>query len=91
MHVSFFVGVRLPHKVILNRLQWQFKRFPYGSSEKVCVFKTALTFVDSVAEIWGPLINGLAILIVSKALTKDPEELVNLLEQYKVSRYHGII
>lgn len=68
----------------MNRLQWQFKRFPYSSTEKVCVFKTALTFVDSVAEIWGPLMNGLTILVVPKALTQDPEELVNLLEEYKV-------
>lgn len=79
-------GVRLPHKVILNRLQWQFKQFPYSSTEEVCVFKTALTFVDSVSEIWGPLINGLSILVVSKALTKDPEKLINLLDKYKIER-----
>lgn len=50
-------GVRLPHSIIQNRLQWQFEAFPYADSERTCVFKTALTFVDSVAEIWGPLLN----------------------------------
>ncbi|KAJ8964558.1 hypothetical protein NQ314_004860 [Rhamnusium bicolor] len=79
-------GVRLPHKVILNRLQWQFKRFPYSNTENVCVFKTALTFLDSVAEIWGPLINGLSVLVVSKALTKDPEKMITLLEEYQIER-----
>uniref|UniRef100_A0AAR5Q839 AMP-dependent synthetase/ligase domain-containing protein n=1 Tax=Dendroctonus ponderosae TaxID=77166 RepID=A0AAR5Q839_DENPD len=79
-------GVRLPHKVILNRLQWQFKRFPYSLTEKMCVFKTALTFVDSVSEIWGPLLNGLCILVVPKALTKDPEKLVNLIDEYQIER-----
>ncbi|KAF7285868.1 hypothetical protein GWI33_009545 [Rhynchophorus ferrugineus] len=79
-------GVRLPHKVILNRLHWQFKRFPYSSTEKVCVFKTALTFVDSVSEIWGPLINGLSVLVVPKALTKDPEKLINLIDEYQIER-----
>lgn len=74
----------MPHKVILNRLQWQFKRFPYTDTEKVCVFKTALTFVDSVSEIWGPLINGLSLVVVPKALTKDPEKLIDLLDEYKV-------
>lgn len=77
-------GVRIPHKAIMNRLQWQFKTFPYGVSEKVCVFKTALTFVDSVAEIWGPLINGLSLLVVPKTITKDPEAFVELVERYKV-------
>lgn len=68
----------------MNRLQWQFKRFPYSSTETTCVFKTALTFVDSVPEIWGPLINGLTILVVPKMVTQDPEALVDLLEEYKV-------
>nr|ATB56363.1 Ebony2 [Leptinotarsa decemlineata] len=79
-------GVRLPHKVILNRLQWQFKRFPYSNTENVCVFKTALTFVDSVSEIWGPLLRGRSILVVPKVITKDPENLIALLEKYKVER-----
>lgn len=82
--LCFSVGVRLPHRVILNRLQWQFRSFPYSQTEKVCVFKTALTFVDSVCEIWGPLISGLSILVVPKALTKDPEKLVNLIDEYQV-------
>lgn len=51
-------GVRLPHSIVLNRLQWQFEAFPYSPTEKTGVFKTALTFVDSVSEIWGPLLNG---------------------------------
>lgn len=56
--MNWKLGVRLPHSIILNRLQWQFETFPYSNTEKVGVFKTALTFVDSVAELWGPLING---------------------------------
>lgn len=76
----------MPHKVILNRLQWQFKTFPYATTEKVCVFKTALTFVDSVSEIWGPLVNGLTILVVPKVVTQDPEKLIGLLDGYKVER-----
>lgn len=50
----------------------------------MCVFKTALTFVDSVSEIWGPLINGLSLVVVTKTLTKDPEKLIDLLDEYKV-------
>ncbi|XP_004533561.1 uncharacterized protein LOC101450328 [Ceratitis capitata] len=79
-------GVRLPHEVILNRLQWQWHTFPYASTEQVSVFKTALTFVDSVSELWGPLMCGLSILVVPKVITKDPERLVDLLEKYKIRR-----
>ncbi|KAK4875342.1 hypothetical protein RN001_011764 [Aquatica leii] len=79
-------GVRLPHVMILNRLQWQFKTFPYSNTETICVFKTALTFVDSVSEIWGPLINGRTLLVVPKFVTQNPEELVSVLEKYKIER-----
>lgn len=79
-------GVRLPHSIILNRLQWQWETFPYSSEESIGVFKTALTFVDSISELWGPLLNGMAILVIPKAITKDPERLVTLLDQYKIRR-----
>lgn len=79
-------GVRLPHTTILNRLQWQFKTFPYSKTETTGVFKTALTFVDSVSEIWGPLLNGLAVVVVPKTITQDPERLVTVLEKYKIER-----
>ncbi|XP_077302857.1 nonribosomal peptide synthetase ebony [Arctopsyche grandis] len=79
-------GVRLPHDIILNRLQWQFNEFPYSKTEKICIFKTALTFVDSVCEIWGPLLNGLTLLVIPKHITRDPQKLVDELSTYKIER-----
>lgn len=79
-------GVRLPHQVVLNRLHWQWCAFPYGSEEHTCVFKTALTFVDSVAELWGPLLQGRNVLVVPRDVTKDPERLLHVLEEQKVQR-----
>lgn len=79
-------GVKLEHKTVLNRLNWQFKAFPYELSEDHCVFKTSLTFVDSVCEIWGPLIKARSLLIIPKTITVNPEHLVSLLDRYKVGR-----
>nr|CAD7434172.1 unnamed protein product [Timema monikensis] len=79
-------GVRLSHRTVLNRLRWQWRVFPYGPEESICVFKTALTFVDSVSEMWGPLLCGRTILVVPRDVTKDPERLVALLEQHRVGR-----
>uniref|UniRef100_A0A1L8DZM3 Putative acyl-coa synthetase n=2 Tax=Nyssomyia neivai TaxID=330878 RepID=A0A1L8DZM3_9DIPT len=79
-------GVRLPHSIIANRLSWQWDEFPYSPTEKVGVFKTALTFVDHISEIWGPLLNEMALLCITKDCTKNPEKLVNLLEEHKVER-----
>ncbi|XP_075232512.1 nonribosomal peptide synthetase ebony [Lycorma delicatula] len=81
-------GVRIPHSAILNRLTWQWREFPYGKNEHICVFKTALTFVDAVSEIWGPLLSPKprSILVVPRQVTKDPERLISLLEEFKVER-----
>ncbi|XP_025206776.1 uncharacterized protein LOC112602747 [Melanaphis sacchari] len=81
-------GVRLPHCVIFNRLNWQWNRFPYSDTEHTCVFKTSLTFVDSVAEIWAPLLHDAprCLIVIPKAITKDPERLINILHKNKIER-----
>ncbi|XP_017788181.1 PREDICTED: tyrocidine synthase 3 [Habropoda laboriosa] len=79
-------GVLLPHATVLNRLQWQWRELPYAADEEHCVFKTSLTFIDSVSEIWGPLLQGRTLVIVSKHVTRDPEKFVAVLEKYDIQR-----
>ncbi|KAJ0170911.1 hypothetical protein K1T71_013683 [Dendrolimus kikuchii] len=79
-------GVRLSYSAICNRLWWQFHTFPYTETEAICVWKTALTFVDSVCEIWGPLLYGRSLLILSRETTRDPQKLVRVLAENKVER-----
>lgn len=78
-------GVRLEHATILHRLNWQWRTFPYGPTEVGC-FKTALTFVDSIAEIWAPLLIGRPIEIVSKSVTQDAQRFIDLLDRCKITR-----
>lgn len=78
-------GVRLTHKNISYRLNWQWRTFPFIPGE-VCCFKTALTFVDSIAEIWAPLLKGVPIVIVPKIITQNPEVFVAILESHCVTR-----
>ena len=49
-------GARITHKATFNRIMWQWETFPYRPND-VCIFKTTLTFVDSISEIWGPLLQ----------------------------------
>ena len=71
----------------MNRLRWQWQEFPYSATEKICAFKTTLTFVDSVSEIWGPLLNGLVLLIIPRLITKDPQQLAKILDNEKVEYF----
>ena len=78
-------GVRHLHRAALNRFHWQWETFPYGQDE-VCVFKTTLTFVDSVTEIWSPLLSGKKLIIFPTKVTQNVEKFVEVLEQYRIGR-----
>ncbi|KAL7294817.1 hypothetical protein TKK_0011746 [Trichogramma kaykai] len=79
-------GVKLPYSALMNRLEWQWRQLPYGPSETRCICKTALTFVDSVSEIWSPLLQGRTLVVVPKIVTKNPEKFIELLDQYEIQR-----
>ncbi|CAL8104517.1 unnamed protein product [Orchesella dallaii] len=78
-------GVRLSHKAILNRLQWQWDQFPFIATEK-CAFKTALTFVDSVSEIFGPLLQGFSLIVFDRMVTSQPPLFMEKLHAYNITR-----
>ena len=78
-------GVAGTHRAIMNRLEWMYRTFPFSSNE-VCCHKTALSFVDSVWEVFGPLFRGVPNLIISEDVLIEPELLIALLARYRVTR-----
>lgn len=78
-------GVMVEHRGIANRLGWMWDRFPFQAGE-VMATKTALSFVDCLWEIFGPLCAGVPTVIVDDATVRDPHALVDLLAQNRVSR-----
>ncbi|HEX3320466.1 MAG TPA: condensation domain-containing protein, partial [Terriglobales bacterium] len=78
-------GVEGTHAGALNRMQWMWERYPFAAGE-VCCQKTNLGFVDSVWEIFGPLLAGVPSVIVPQETLLDPEELITYLAQYHVTR-----
>lgn len=87
---GFPKGVRIRHHQFINRIYWQLDTYPYAKSEKFSVAKTALTFVDHIAEMWCPLFSGIALIIIPRAVVKDPEQFVSILEEYQVERLLGV-
>jgi len=70
----------------MNRLHWQWKQFPFQPNERCC-FKTALTFVDSVAEIFAPLLQGHSITVFGKHITAHPNILIQRISDCKITRF----
>ena len=78
-------GLEVPHRQVLNRLAWMYETYPFAPDEVSCQ-KTALSFVDSLWELLGPLLQGVRSVIVPDAVVKDPEALVARLAAERVTR-----
>src|SRR5262249_23341854 len=78
-------GVAGTHRATMNRLAWMYKTYPF-SPDEVCCQKTALGFVDSIWEIFGPLLRGTPNVIIPEDVVIDPELLLDLLARERVTR-----
>ncbi|MBR8841261.1 MAG: AMP-binding protein, partial [Stigonema ocellatum SAG 48.90 = DSM 106950] len=68
-------GVVGLHRGAINRFHWMWQNYPFVQRE-ICCQKTSLNFVDSVWEIFGPLLQGVPTVIVPDSVLKDPQEFV---------------
>jgi amino acid adenylation domain-containing protein len=78
-------GVLGTHRAAINRFHWMWTTYPFEAGE-ICCQKTALSFVDSVWEIFGPLLKGIRVVILPDRVVKDPKHLLHTLEAHAVTR-----
>ncbi len=78
-------GVLSPHRQLLNRLHWMWREYPFEKGEVGCQ-KTALSFVDSLWELLGGLLQGFPAVIAPGATVRDTAAFVHLLETHRVTR-----
>eukprot|EP00981_Chlorochromonas_danica_P009135 scaffold2507_cov257-Ochromonas_danica.AAC.13 len=81
-------GVIGTHRGLLNRLAWQYDTFPYEAGE-VVLRRTPLTFVDSLAEIFAPVLAGvpLAIHLMEKVNTEGLHSIAQEACEIGISRF----
>jgi putative pyridoxal-dependent aspartate 1-decarboxylase len=78
-------GVAGTYQGIINRLFWMWETFPF-SEDEVCCMKTSAGFVDHVAEIFGPLLKGIPLVIFSREEVLDTEKMLDLIIERKITR-----
>jgi amino acid adenylation domain-containing protein len=78
-------GVLGTHRAALNRFQWMWNTYPFQPRE-LCCQKTALSFVDSVWEIFGPLLQGVCTVIIPDLIVKNPRQLLHILQNAAITR-----
>ncbi|MFN7934610.1 MAG: amino acid adenylation domain-containing protein [Bryobacteraceae bacterium] len=69
----------------LNRLHWMWREFPFAPGEKY-LHRTALTFVDAVWEIFGPLLQGVPLVLLPPQQSGNPGAMAALIQRYRVTR-----
>ena len=78
-------GVLGTHGGTVNGLHWLWKTYPFTQGE-VCCQKTAISFVDSVWEIFAPLLQGVPTVIISNANVLESQLFIQTLAHHKVTR-----
>ncbi|NJN13548.1 MAG: amino acid adenylation domain-containing protein, partial [Richelia sp. RM1_1_1] len=78
-------GVLGTHGGTVNGLHWLWKTYPFTEGE-VCCQKTAISFVDSVWEIFAPLLQGVPTVIISNANVLNSQLFIETLAHHKVTR-----
>jgi amino acid adenylation domain-containing protein len=78
-------GVLGTHCGVVNRIRWMADAYPYETGE-ICCFKTSVNFVDSIAEVFGPLSCGIPLVIIRDEEVKDPQRMLNALEKHSITR-----
>lgn len=77
-------GVLGTHRGLRNRAAWMAREFPFAPGE-VVAHKTPLAFVDSLWEVFGPLLHGATVAVLSPSQA-EPFRLVEECRRHGVTR-----
>ena len=78
-------GVVGTHRNTVGRLRWMWSAFPFAPGERSCQ-RTSLGFVDSVWEMFGPLLQGVPSEVIDQDVVLDPVGLADALARAQVTR-----
>ncbi|CAM4864166.1 unnamed protein product [Rotaria socialis] len=78
-------GVIVSHRAIWNRFKWMWNAYPWTANDRQ-LWKTSVTFVDSIWEMLGGLLQGIPTVMASSAVSSDPFSLSYLIDRRQVTR-----
>ena len=78
-------GVVGTHRGAVNLCRWLGRAYPFAPDD-ICAFLASASFVDTIWDLFGPLLNGAPTVVVPDAVRKDPERLIELIAEHGVTR-----
>lgn len=82
-------GVLIEHKAIANRLLWMQEEFKLSNADRI-LQKTPFTFDVSVWEFFWPLITGAVLVMAEPGGHKNPEYLLDIIQQHQITIIHFV-
>lgn len=82
-------GAQIQHHSVINRIKWMHEKYPLQSDD-VILQKTPYTFDVSVWELFWWSIYGGSLKILIPEGHKDPLEIINAIEEGKVTHMHFV-
>ncbi|HEY0211109.1 enterobactin synthase subunit F [Acerihabitans sp.] len=82
-------GVVVDHGAIVNRLLWMQDSYPLTADDAV-LQKTPCSFDVSVWEFFWPLINGARLVMAPPDAHRDPQILLRLIADYRITTLHFV-
>src|SRR5262249_46661668 len=64
-------GIEGTHRGAVNRFAWMWQTYPFAPGEVACQM-TSLSFVDSIWELFGPLLEGIPTVVVPNRFVTEP-------------------
>ncbi|KAA5835174.1 amino acid adenylation domain-containing protein [Saccharopolyspora hirsuta] len=77
-------GVVVPHAGVVNHMRWQAEEWGLRADDRVLA-RTAISFDAAGTEVWLPLIVGASLCLAPADVVRDPERLLDLVEQHGVT------
>lgn len=79
-------GVIGTHSSLLNGLRWIWCSYPFERDEVCCYTRSQLNLIDSMWEIWLPLLRGVRLRILKEEVLRNPRRLVEALREHRITR-----
>jgi amino acid adenylation domain-containing protein len=78
-------GVATSHRALVNQIAWFARDLPWRPGEVACL-RSSPAFVDSLWELFGPLVDGVPLVIATAAEMADPRLLAAAAAHHRVTR-----
>ncbi|MDH6711398.1 amino acid adenylation domain-containing protein [Kitasatospora sp. MAA19] len=82
-------GVVVEHRSVVNRLTWMQEAYPLRTGD-VVLQKTSISFDVSVWELFWWMIEGATVCLPAPGAERDPEAIIEAVEQHRVSVLHFV-